>query len=146
MDKMFKYVQELYAAKGRAMSHTCVRIGKNQSKKGEGLKGEDCAKTFNKPGKFIVLGKAKRNIDDYVKKLMRALVKKNMSEVDRLKKYAIYAKGTKRTNHAISVVMDEFGGGVLFDNGCEEKTNIILSIASRMEDISVCYKMDLSIV
>ena len=34
----------------------------------------------------------------------------------------------------------------MFDNGCEEKTYSILNIASRMEDVSVCYKMDLNIV
>ena len=142
---MFKYVQALYEAEGRQMRFTWVRIGKNHAKKGEGWKGEDCIKTFSNPGKFIVLGKAKKNNKDYAK-IMKALSKKKLSEVERSKKFALYAKGTKKINHAISVVIYELGGGVLFDNGCGEKEYSIVSIASRMEDISVCYRMDLSIV
>ena len=143
---MFKYVQELYAAEGTTMKYTWVRIGKNQSKKGSGWKGADCAKTFSRIGKFVVLGAAKKN-DDRHGKLMKAMSKKSMSEIERAGKYGIYAKGTKTINHAISIVIDdEFGRGMMFDNGCEDKKYSILSIASRMEDVSVCYKMDLNIV
>lgn len=143
---MFKYVQDLYTAEGRTMTYTWVRIGKNQSMKGSGWKGADCAKTFSRPGKFVVLGAAKKN-DDRHGKLMRAMSKRSVSEVERAKKYGIYAKGIKTINHAISIVIDdEFGRGMMFDNGCEEKTYSILNIASRMEDVSVCYKMDLNIV
>ena len=124
---MFKYVQELYAAEGKTMKYTWVRIGKNHSKKGSGWKGADCAKTFSRPGKFVVLGAAKKN-DDRHGKLMKAMSKRSMSEIERAGKYGIYAKGTKKINHAISIVIDdEFGRGMMFDNGCEEKAYCIIN-------------------
>ena len=142
---MFKYLQELYAARGRTMVFQWVRIGKNHSHKGEGWSGKDIEKTFRKKGTYIVLGRAKRTGQDHEKR-MRALSKKSMSEVDRANKFAMFAKGTKTNDHAISIVVDEVGGGFLYDNGCKEKTYCIVSIASRMEDVSVCYKMDLKFV
>ena len=54
------------------------------------------------------------------------------SEVDRLAKYARYATGVKRINHAISVTVDEVGNGILIDNGCVNKPYSILNMASRI--------------
>ena len=38
---------------------------------------------------------------------------------------------------------DGCGRGLIIDNGCNVKPLNILNLASRMEDVKICYKMDL---
>ena len=114
-----------------------IGIGRNQSIKGRGWSGKDCVATFKNAGRYVVLGKTKRNNKEYTD-LMKCLSKMD-SEVDRLDKYARYAKGVKRIDHAVSVFVDEFCDGILIDNGCDNRPYSILSMASRMADVSYCY-------
>ena len=140
---LFHYVVAQHAAEGRTVEFQWVRIGRNHSIKGQGWSGKDCLSTFMNPGCYVILGKTKMNNSQHIA-LMKCL-NKMTSEVDRLAKYARYATGAKRINHAISVIVDEYKNGILIDNGCVNKTYSILNLASRMEDVSYCYKMHLSI-
>lgn len=141
---MFNHVVAKHAAEGTIVEYEWRRIGKNHSTKGEGWNGKDCVATFRIAGCYIVLGKAKRNNRLHIA-LMKSLFRLGTEE-ERLERYALHARGLKRIGHAVCVAVEEDGDGILIDNGSEIKPYCILSMASRMEDVSVCYKMDLRIV
>ena len=58
---MFKYLLELYAARGRTMSFQWVRIGKNHSHKGEGWSGKDIEKNIQEERDLYCVRKSKEN-------------------------------------------------------------------------------------
>ena len=141
----FNHVVAKHAAEGTTVEYEWVRIGKSRSAKGGGWSGKDCVATFRNAGCYIVLGKAKMNNRLYIA-IMKSLSRLKTEE-ERLERYALHARGVKRIGHAVSVFVDEAGHGILIDNGSSGiKPYCILSMASRMEDVSVCYKMDLRIV
>ena len=89
-----------------------------------------------------MLGRTKKNSDVYLKNMKKFLDKK-VSEVDKEKYFSGYAKGTGKVAHAISITVEENGNSSLIDNGCNVKPYSIVTLASRMEDLKNCYKMDL---
>jgi hypothetical protein len=74
---------------------------------------------------------------------MEKFLDKKVSEVDKEKYFAGYAKGTGKVDHAISITVDENGNSLLIDNGCNVKPYSIVTLASRMDDVKSCYRMNL---
>jgi hypothetical protein len=89
-----------------------------------------------------VLGRTKKTSNLHCKR-MKKLLDKNVSEVDKEKYFASYAKGTGKLDHAISITVEDNGKSQLIDNGCNVKPYSLMALASRMDDVKNCYKMDL---
>jgi stage III sporulation protein SpoIIIAA len=106
------------------------------------LEWERFKKKFSQVGKFVVLGRTKRISNVHAKK-MHKLLDKKVSEVDKENHFAGYAKGTGKVDHAISITVEENGNSLLMDNGCNVKPYGIVTLASRMDDVKNCYKMNL---
>ena len=90
---------------------------------------------FLKVGKFIVLGKTKR--ENTVHKARLRKIKLLSTEELKLNAFACYAKGNKRIDHAIGIDVDEMGVGLIIDNGCKVKPShqhLFL-----LYDLLVCY-------
>lgn len=138
---MFKLIVKMHAEEGRTVVYRWKREKRNHTIVGKGWSGKDCCSTFLKVGKFIVLGKTKR--ENTVHKARMRKIKLLSTEELKLNAFACYAKGNKRIDHAIGIDVDEMGVGLIIDNGCKVKPLNILNLASRMEDVKSCYKMDL---
>lgn len=138
----FKEVVRMNEVDGKKVEFVWKREGRNHSASGKGWSGKNCAKTFSKIGKFVVLGKTKMNNDVHNKR-MKKLSDKSISEVVKEEYFAGYALGKSKLNHAISVTVEDGGKSQLIDNGCSVKEYNIVNLASRMDDVKNCYKMDL---
>ena len=138
----FKEVVRMNAEQGKEVKFEWKREGRNHSIKGKGWSGKDCSRTFSKVGKFVVLGRTKKNNNVHLNK-MKKLLDRRISDEDKVKYFAGYATGTGKLNHAISITVEESGMSQLIDNGCNVKPYSIVTLASRMEDLKNCYKMDL---
>ena len=91
---LFSYVVAQHAAEGRRVVFECVRIGRNHSIRGRGWCGKDSLATFKNAGRYVVLGKTKRNNKEYTD-LMKCLSKMD-SEVDRLENMHVMLKVLRR--------------------------------------------------
>ena len=137
-----KEVVRMNAEEGKEVNYVWKREGLNHSVEGRGWSGKHCEKTFSGIGKFVILGRAKKKDDIYLRR-MRIMTNRKMSK-DAVEKYfSNYAKGNLKVDHAVSVSIEEDGRTQLYDNGCDEKEYSILNLASRMEDVKSCYKIDL---
>jgi hypothetical protein len=141
IQNMLKLVVQRHADEGRNVGYLWSRLHRNHSTEGKGWCGKHCGETFQAAGKYVVLGKTKRESDMH-KKVMKRM-RKEEDEEEKLKIYARYAKGETRADHAIAIDVNEGGQGRIMENGCSVKDFDILNLASRMDDVKTCYKLDL---
>ena len=127
---------------GKEVKFVWKREGRNHSVSGKGWSGKDCKRTFSQIGTYVVLGKTKMNNDLHGKR-MKKLCDKDMSDLSREEYYASYALGKSKLDHAISISVEDDGRSQLIDNGCKTKEYNITNLASRMDDVRNCYKMEL---
>lgn len=138
---MLKLIVRMHRDEGRNVQYVWRRVNRNHATKGKGWSGKNCSSTFKNAGKYIIIGKTKREDDSHKARVKRVRVAE--SESERLETFASYAKGEKRADHAIAIDVNKDGQGVIFDNGCSLKECNILNLASRMEDVKTCYMLDL---
>jgi hypothetical protein len=138
----FKEVVRMNAEHGKEVKFKWKREGLNHTVQGKGWSGKHCKKTFSQVGKFVVLGRTKRNNVVHLKR-MKMLLDEKVSEEDKETYFASYADGTRKLDHAISITVEDNGKSQLIDNGCKVKPYNLLTLASRMDDVKHCYKMDL---
>ena len=99
---------------------------------------------MKRAGIYIMLGKSKRKSIKYVKFLYNLNHLK--TENAKLQMWRLVAKGEYLTmDNAVSLVVKADGQKILYDNGFREnqKEFSIDAIVGRMEDIKLCYVLDL---
>ena len=142
------YVQQKNLDGGRNIDFTWRRLCGFDSKTNRAKKQWHVSDLVNvnlkRSGIYVLLGKSKRNSVKYVK----FLTKLNNAKTEELKlqMWGSVAKGECVTmDHAISLVVKGDGQKILYDNGFRDnqKEFSIGAIAGRMEDIKLCYVLDL---
>ena len=63
---LFHYVVAQHAAEGRRVVFELIRMGRNQSIKGQGWSGKDCLSTLRNAGCYVILGKTKMKNREYI--------------------------------------------------------------------------------
>ena len=98
---------------------------------------------LRKAGTYVIIGKSNGNNDSYL--MMLEDMKACNTEEEKIVMWSKFATGEGTLDHAISLVVAEDGSKMLHDdgftNGCMEFS--IEAIAGRMEDLSICYALNL---